>query len=196
VPAAPLRATQATRSPTLPPPRRTARAQRDAGSRAGIYTAIGIVVLVIAIFIPVYFTVLSGDDSPPPPDNSIADPGGTPSGSSTGGGTAAADARPEKVVVVLNGTPIDGLASGQRDALITAGYADGNIRIDNSDDQQRQDSVVLYVEGERPQARDVARLLDVTRIEAIDPETQALADSSDETLPANVVVVLGADKSP
>ena len=101
---------------------------------------------------------------------------------------------------MLNGTPIDGLASGERDKLIAAGYSDeqGMIRIDNNQDQQRQDSVVFYAPDERRQARDVARLLDITRYEEIDEETQALADSSDETgtLPADIVALLGADKSP
>ena len=55
------------------------------------------------------------------------------------------------------------------------------IRTDNSDDQSRQDSLVLYAADERRQARDVARLLDISRTEQIDEETQALADSSDET---------------
>jgi hypothetical protein len=191
--AAPLR-TSTTRSTTLPPPRRTR--QRDDGSRTGLYTLIGIVVLAIAIFVPVYFTVLS-DDEPTPGPNPIAEPGGTPS-SDAGAGERAAAARPDTVVVVLNGTSIDGLASRERDKLIQAGYADGMIRIDNSDDQSRQDSLVLYAEDERRQARDVARLLDISRMEEIDEETQALADSSDEsgTLPADVVVMLGTDKSP
>jgi hypothetical protein len=193
--AAPLRATT-TRSATLPPPRRT-HSTRDEGSRTGLYTLVGIVVLAIAIFIPVYFMVLSGDETTPPP-NPIADPGGTSSSSDAGAGERAAAARPDKVVVVLNGTSIDGLASRERDTLVQAGYADGMIRIDNSDDQSRQDSLVLYAEDERRQARDVARLLDISRMEVIDEETQALADSSDEsgTLPADVVVMLGTDKSP
>ena len=193
--AAPLRAST-TRSTTLPPTRRTTRPARDGGSRAGLYTLIGIVVLAIAIFVPVYFMVLSGDDTEPPP-NPIAEPGGTPTVEG-GAGEAAAAARPETVVVVLNGTAIDGLASGQRDKLIAAGYADGMIRIDNSDDQSRQDSVVLYAPDERRQARDVARLLDISRFEEIDEETQALADSSDEsgTLPTDVVVMVGTDKAP
>ena len=192
--AAPLRAST-TRSTTLPP-RRTTRSQRDDNSRTGLYTLIGIVVLAIAIFVPVYFMVLSGDETTPPP-NPIAEPGGTPS-SEAGAGEGAAAARPDKVVVVLNGTSIDGLASRERDTLIQAGYADGMIRIDNSDDQSRQDSLVLYAADERRQARDVARLLDISRMEEIDEETQALADSSDEsgTLPADVVVTLGTDKSP
>jgi LytR cell envelope-related transcriptional attenuator len=196
VPAAPLRAST-TRSATLSPPRRSARRpQRDGSSRTGLYTLVGIVVLAVAIIVPVYFMVLSGEDEAPPP-NPIAEPGGTPT-SDAGAGERAAAARPEKVVVVLNGTSIDGLASGERDTLIQAGYVDGMIRIDNSDDQSRQDSLVLYAEDERRQARDVARLLDVTRTEQIDEETQALADSSDEsgTLPADVVVILGTDKAP
>ncbi len=193
--AAPLRAST-TRSTTLPPSRRSRRAQREGRSRAGLYTLIGIVVLAVAIAVPVYFMVLAGDDPAPPP-NTTADPGGTPTADG-GAGEDAAAARPEKVVVVLNGTAIDGLASGERDKLVDAGYVDGMIRIDNSDDQSRQDSIVLYAEGERRQARDVARLLDISRIEEIDEETQALADSSDETgtLPANVVVNLGSDKAP
>jgi hypothetical protein len=83
---------------------------------------------------------------------------------------------------------------------VAAGYSEeqGMIRVDDNDDQQRQDSIVYYEAAERRQARDVSRLLDITRTEEIDEETQALADSSDETgdLPADVVVILGADKSP
>ena len=191
--AAPLRAST---TRTASPPRRTRRPHRDDGSRTGLYTLIGIVVLAVAIFVPIYFMVLSGDDPDPAP-NPIAEPGAT-TGSDAGAGERAAAARPDKVVVVLNGTSIDGLAGGQRDALIQAGYADGMIRIANSDDQSRQDSLVLYAPDERRQARDVARLLDITRIEEIDEETQALADSSDETgtLPTDVAVVLGTDKAP
>jgi hypothetical protein len=192
--AAPLRAST-TRTAT-PPRRTTRRSQRGDSSRTGLYTLIGIVVLAIAIFVPVYFMVLSGDETTPPP-NPIAEPGGTPA-SDAGAGEGAAAARPDKVVVVLNGTSIEGLAGRERDTLIQAGYADGMIRIDNSDDQSRQDSLVLYAADERRQARDVSRLLDITRTEEIDEETQALADSSDDTgtLPADVVVVLGTDKAP
>jgi LytR cell envelope-related transcriptional attenuator len=200
--AAPLRATPPSRAATLPPPRRSAARRRprgDNGSRAGIYTLIGIVVLVIAIFVPVYFTVLTGDEETPPPDNQVANPGASPTADG-GAGERAAEARPEKVVVVLNGTPTDGLASGERDKLIAAGYSEeqGMLRIDNNPDQQCQDSVVFYGAEERRQARDVSNLLDITRTEQIDEETQALADSSDETgtLPADVVALLCADKSP
>ena len=143
--------------------------------------------------------VLADDDEPAPPPNPIAEPGSSPSAAGAAGGETS-EARPEKVVVVLNGTPVDGLASGERAKLLAAGYSDaqGMIRIDNNQDQQCQDSVVYYGAEERRQARDVSRLLDVTRTEEIDEETQALADSSDQsgTLPADVVALLCADKSP
>ena len=196
--AAPLRASTPSR-PVTDPPRRTApRRTREGGSRVALYTALGILVLAAAIFVPVYFMVLADDEEPAPPPNPIAEPGASPE---TGGaGAQVSEARPEKVVVVLNGTPIDGLASKERDDLIAAGYSDeqGMIRIDNNPDQQCQDSIVYYSAEERRQARDVSRLLDITRTEEIDEETQALADSSDQsgTLPANVVALLCADKSP
>jgi hypothetical protein len=194
-PAAPLRADTPSRVAPAPPRR---SASREGGSRAGLYTLVGLVVLAAAIAVPVYFMVLNGDDEPAPEPNPIAEPGGTPT--AAGGGAQASEARAETVVVVLNGTPIDGLASRERDTLLTAGYSDeqGMIRIDNNQDQACQDSIVYFGADERRQARDVSRLLDITRTEQIDEETQALADSSDETgtLPADVVALLCADKSP
>jgi LytR cell envelope-related transcriptional attenuator len=197
-PAAPLRASTPSRAAPPPPRRTAARPAREGGSRAGLYTVVGLVVLAAAIAVPVYFMVLNGDDEPEPQPNPIAEPGGAPA--TAGGGAQASEARAEKVVVVLNGTPIDGLASRERDTLIAAGYSDeqGMIRIDNNQDQACQDSIVYFGADERRQARDVSRLLDITRTEQIDEETQALADSSDETgtLPADVVALLCADKSP
>ena len=197
VAAAPLRSS--TPSRTIPPRRGEGR---EGGSRVALYTLIGVVVLAAAILVPVYFMVLAGDDDPEPQPNPIAEPSGTTTAGGAGGTAAAGtvEARSEKVVVVLNGTPVDGLASGERDKLIDAGYSEdqGMIRTANNADQQCQDSIVYYGDQERRQARDVARLLDITRTEAIDEETQALADGSDQTgsLPANVVALLCADKSP
>ena len=66
------------------------------------------------------------------------------------------------------------------------------IRTDNSDDQQRQDSLVLYAARTSGGRRATSRGCSTSaRIEVIDEETQALADSSDESgsLPADVVVI-------
>jgi hypothetical protein len=196
--AAPLRAATPSRPVTVPPRRPAPGRSREGGSRVGLYTALGILVLAAAIFVPVYFMVLADDEEPAPQPNPIAEPGADPEAG--GAGAQGSEARAETVVVVLNGTPVDGLASEERDALVAAGYSDeqGMLRIDNNPDQQCQDSIVYYSADGRRQARDVSRLLDITRTEEIDEETQALADSSDQsgTLPADVVALLCADKSP
>ena len=204
-PAAPLRA-PAARSTTLPPrrpappPRRTAQ-EPSRAARMTVLTLLAVGVIAAAIVIPVF--VLGGDDPEPPP-NTTAEPtteASTGGGGGGGGGQAAAAARPETVVTVLNGTPTEGLASQSRDKLIDEGYSEeqGMIRTGNNTDQQRQDSVVLYADGERRQARDVGAILDITALEVIDPETQALADATDATnsgQPSKVVVILGGDQSP
>jgi hypothetical protein len=164
-----------------------------------VLTLIAVGVIAAAIVIPVF--VLGGDDPEPSP-NTTAEPTTETSAGGTGeGGQAVAAARPETVVTVLNGTPTEGLASQTRDKLMAEGYSDeqGMIRTGNNTDQQRQDSVVLYADGERRQARDVAAILDITQLEAIDPETQALADATDATnsgQASKIVVILGGDQSP
>jgi hypothetical protein len=110
-----------------------------------------------------------------------------------------ADQRPETVVVVLNGTATDGLASDLGNKLIDDGYsADaGMIRTGNNTDQQRQDSVVLYAPGKRRVARDVAQILGITsRPEEVDADTLALANNTGDNAAGNetdVIVVAGAD---
>jgi hypothetical protein len=200
-PAAPLRATPS-RSATLPPrrpappPRRPSQEPSRAG-RWTLVTLLAIGVIAAAIAVPIF---LLGGDEPTTQPNTTAE--ATPDAlTGGGGGTEAVAARPETVVTVLNGTPTEGLASQTRDKLIAEGYSDeqGMIRTGNNTDQQRQDSVILFAEGERRQARDVGSILGITALETIDPETQALADAADATnsgRPSKVVVLLGSDQSP
>jgi hypothetical protein len=203
-PAQPLRASGA-RSATLPPRRGQTAAGRGQGegsspARFAIVAVIGVLVLAGGAF--GITQLLADDDEPAPPPNRPTDSSGTPSGAaSAGAGQRAAAARPEKVVAVLNGTPIVGLASQTRDKLLAEGYSDeqGMIRTGNSTDQQRQDSVVLFRSGERRQARDVASILDIDTVEEVDDETQALANSTDDTdsgVPSDVVIIVGTDQSP
>jgi hypothetical protein len=198
-PAAPLRST-ATRSTTLQP-RRGGRPPAAAGTgsnaaRIAVGAVLGVLVLAGGAFAATQ--ILGGDDEPTAPPNRTTDQTGT---ESRGAGTRAVAARPDTVVVLLNGTPVEGLASDNRERLIQEGYSDeeGMIRTDNNTDQQRQDSVVLFKSGERRQAEDVAAILDIERIERIDPDTQALADLTDDTgrnLAADVTAIIGADKAP
>jgi hypothetical protein len=146
--------------------------------------------------------IFAGEEEPEPaPNRPTETAGGPSSGSTDGGSDRAAAARPETVVVVLNGTPAIGLAADRGEKLIAEGYSDepGMVRTGNNTDQQRQDSIVLFRSGERRQARDVATILDIDTIESIDPETQAFADLTDETgrdLTADVTVILGLDQAP
>jgi LytR cell envelope-related transcriptional attenuator len=199
VPAAPLRA-PAPRSATLPP-RRGAPPRAGEGSNAGriaLIAVLGAIVLGGGAFAAVQ--LFDGGEEPTPAPNRATEPGGGPA-SSVGVSERALAARPETVVVVLNGTPIEGLASDKRDELLAQGYSDeeGMIRTGNATDQQRQDTAILFPSGQRRQARDVASIFGVDSVELIDPDTQRLADLTDTTgddLTAEVVVVLGADQAP
>jgi hypothetical protein len=92
---------------------------------------------------------------------------------------------------VLNGTTELGLAASTQDKLLTAGYEKGNTSAGNNptSDQQRSSSVVMYADGARAGAQDVARVLDIKDVKAIDAATQANGGGKD------VVVVVGSDKS-
>jgi hypothetical protein len=197
--AAPLRSS--TTRTASPPRRRTERAPGSSNTaRITAITLVGIVVLAVAAF---GATQIFGGDDPEVAPNPTVEPGGTPSEAtpSAGGGQSAAAARPTTIVAILNGTPTEGLAKRLRDKLVAEGYSEqqGLIRTGNNLDQQRQDSVVLYRSGKRRQARDVAQILDISGIEQMDADTQALADSTDSTSsgkPSDVAVIAGADQSP
>jgi hypothetical protein len=90
---------------------------------------------------------------------------------------------------VLNGTTFTGLAGGIADEVAEKGYVRG-ITETNTRDQTIQDSVVYYADGERASAQEVAKLLSIEQVDAIDAETQSLAPDAD------VVVLAGADQAP
>jgi hypothetical protein len=143
-----------------------------------------------------------GDETPKAAPNVAQSPtGSTDAGNGGNGGTDASAQRGDTVVTVLNGTPTQGLAGTTRDKLVKAGYSDetGMVRTGNNTDQQRQDSAVFYAPGQRRMARDVAQVLGITtRPEAIDPDTQALANNTGEGAAGHetdVVVIVGADQS-
>jgi hypothetical protein len=197
VPAAPLRAGTSA-SATLPPRRRPVRDAASSSALRATLLTLGVVVVAAGLAYGAT-RIFAGDETTPPP-NRTAVSGTTPTAA---GGTSEriAALRPETVVAILNGTPTEGLASSTRDKLMAEGYSDeqGMIRTGNTIDQQRQDSVVLYATGKRRQARDVASIIGVDAVEQVDADTQALADSTDDTgsgRHADVVAILGADQSP
>jgi hypothetical protein len=201
-PAAPLSAPA--RSATVPPrgPTTAIAGQRDDGrSRAVRITAITLASIVALGAIVFAVTQVLGGDSEKPASapNVAASPNGSTSPQAS---TDVSGQRPDTVVTVLNGTPTQGLAGAARDKLIQAGYSDatGLVRTGNNTDQQRQDSAIFFAPGERRMARDVAQILGITaKPEAIDPDTQALANNTGEGAAGHetdVVVIEGLDQSP
>jgi hypothetical protein len=91
-------------------------------------------------------------------------------------------------VSVLNGTVVQGLAAQIGDKLRRKGYQLVNTA--NSSDQQRAESVVLFVDDDaRDEARSVARALDISQKEQADESSIDLAGG------ATVIVVIGADQT-
>jgi hypothetical protein len=103
----------------------------------------------------------------------------------SGGGTRVDPGR--VTFSVLNGTTVEGLAKQLADRLEAAGFRRGNVA--NATQQEQAESVVLYADGARREAQVVARRLDISQIEKVDPGSQSLAGD------ATVVVVAGADKT-
>lgn len=102
---------------------------------------------------------------------------------------STAPVRPADVTVaVLNGTPFDGLARRLGDRVETAGFGLGNVA--TSSQQDRAESVVLYVADRRREARAVSERLGISQIERAGPDVTSLAGEAD------VVVVAGADQAP
>ena len=177
----PSRSATLPRRPTGPPPRRS-RLAVALGVLAGL--------IFVAAVIFAATQVLDGgggDETPAPAPNTTAPASGADEA------TTADRARTD--VVVLNGTPINGLASQTREDLVQAKYAGDRIATDNTTDgQQRQASQVLYREGARTQGRDVGKVLGIQDVQPMDPATPIVASSAD-TESADVVVLIGADRA-
>jgi hypothetical protein len=95
-------------------------------------------------------------------------------------------------VAVLNGTSVPNLARRVADRIEAAGFEVPGDLVTNAAEQNRSATVVMYVEGARDEARDVARTIDVgsDAIDVIDDSTRTLTQNR-----ARVVVTVGADQS-
>lgn len=107
--------------------------------------------------------VLEGDDAGGP---GAADPGGIE-------------------VAVLNTTEASGLAGQVSREVERAGFVPGTVETFIREADQ---SVVMYVGGERRSARRVARELDIGAVQSIDRQAEEAASTAD------VVVILGEDR--
>jgi hypothetical protein len=136
----------------------------------------------------------SSDKTPPAP-NRVAQPAG--SGAANGGSGAAAGKASAKVdrksvpLAVLNGTTVTGLARGAADKLTAKGYNEPNVVTNDTTNQARKTTEILYESKARAAALDVAKILGVTAaaVKPMDANGRALADR------AQVAVFVGADKA-
>jgi hypothetical protein len=193
-PAAALRQTgPATRRPS-PPPRRPGAPPQPAPSRGRGRTILVVAGGVLAVAVAVVgATQLLGRDSGTtgrPNVTAASTPAPTTTAGSSSGTSATKATRANTTVSILNGTTVTGLAASIADKIQTAGFKRGNVQ--NYSDQARSASLVFYSDGGRRLAIEVAKILGLSAddVEAIDPDTQALAGQG-----AKVVVVVGNDQA-
>jgi hypothetical protein len=112
-------------------------------------------------------------------------------GSDNGKGTRAASGKsalqPKNIKVsVLNGTAVSGLAGQFGDKLDRKGY---QLDAVTNTPSSFSKSVVLYRRGRKPEAREVARVLKISKLKLMTQEIVASAAS------AEVAVVVGEDRA-
>ncbi|HEV7771296.1 MAG TPA: LytR C-terminal domain-containing protein [Solirubrobacterales bacterium] len=109
-------------------------------------------------------------------------------GSSARGKQAAASSKqPEEVeVTVLNGTAVPGLAATFGDKVERKGFKLGVV---SNSTQSFADSVVMFDRGHAPEARRVAKQLQISDVQLITPEVESLAAG------ATVAVIVGEDNA-
>ncbi len=137
-----------------------------------------------------------GDDSTPSAPNTVGGSTSTATGSGSGSATAPKVDRGQVTVTVLNGTTIQGLARGALDRLTAAGFQDGGVNTDRTN-QSRSQTIVFSAPGQRTAAQAVASVLKVprTRVKAYDAEPDGQGIRLQARQDSDVVVVLGQDKA-
>jgi hypothetical protein len=99
--------------------------------------------------------------------------------------------RGDVTVAVLNGTSVTGLARRVAEKIEGAGFDVPDDLVTNAVEQNRSATVVMYSEGNREEALDVARTIDVgsDALDRLDESTRTLTQNR-----AMVVVTVGADQ--
>ncbi len=112
------------------------------------------------------------------------------SGSDEGGKNgrqAAAKTKPSEIeVTVLNGTSVAGLAATYGDKVEGKGFGLGAV---SNTDQPFEASVVMFERGHKPEARKVAKQLQISELQLMSSEVKAASQG------AAVAVVVGEDNA-
>jgi hypothetical protein len=112
--------------------------------------------------------------------------------SNDGGGQQGKQAAAQKVkpgeieVAVLNGTAVPGLAATFGDKVESKGFELGAV---TNSDSSFEDSVVMFKQGRKPEAKQVAKDLSIAKVQ---PMSNEVAQVSGE---ANVSVIVGEDNA-
>jgi hypothetical protein len=108
-------------------------------------------------------------------------------GSNSSGKQAAHEVKPSEIeVAVLNGTSVPGLAATFGDKVEKKGFELGAVTNSSS---SFESSVVMFKHGRKPEAKQVAKDLSITKIQ---PMSNEVAQVSGE---ANVSVIVGEDNA-
>ncbi len=142
----------------------------ETASRPSSLVALFVVVLAIAG--GAAYLLLSGDD-------------GNQGGSNSK--QAAAKMKPGEIeVTVLNGTSVDGLAAVYGDKVEAKGFELGAITNSSS---SFEESVVMFRRGHKSEARKVARLVGISKLQLMNGEIESASAGAD------VAVVVGEDNA-
>lgn len=143
---------------------------------------VGVVLLVFAV------SALKGGGSSPATATQSPSSGEAQPTSSHTTAHATASKPSETAVVVLNGTSTAGLAHHLAADLQQSGYTKA-AALGGVPPGTHASTVVQYTSGHRADAQAVAKALNVTQVQAVEPSTAALAGS------ATVVVLAGTDQA-
>jgi hypothetical protein len=143
---------------------------------------VGVLVLVLAV------SALKGGGSSSATATQSSSSGETQPASSHTSAHATASKPGETAVAVLNGTSTAGLAHHLAADLQQSGYTRA-AALGGVPPGTHASTVVQYTRGHRADAQAVAKALNVTQVQAIEPSTASLAGS------ATVVVLAGTDQA-
>lgn len=133
---------------------------------------IAIFVVMLLIAGGVAYALLSGSDE-----------------NASGGSSAQASAqiKPNEIeVAVLNGTAVTGLAATYGNKVEKKGFGLGAV---SNTDQPVEATVVMFKRGHKPEAKKVAKQLQISKLQLMDPEVEEAAAG------ATVAVVVGEDNA-
>jgi hypothetical protein len=161
--------------------------ERRVPGRATALVVGGAVLAVVALVLVVSALKGGGSSSPPAAAQKTPSQGGSTTASHT---ISSATTTPpgETAVAVLNGTGTPDLAHHLAADLQQSGYTRA-VPLGGVPPGTHATTVVQYTQGHRTDAQAVAKALDVTRVQAIEASTTALAGS------ATVVVLAGVDQA-